>query len=70
MPVWVYTAVFGFNGRTPATPDVNGRMILRDDFTPWPSALRITMRLHDPKLNIASGRTFQFVVDLPPQTQE
>lgn len=70
MPVWVYTAVFGFNGRHATRLDPDGRPIIRDDFTPWPKALRFTMRLHDPRLTIESGRTFQFVIDLPRQTQE
>ncbi|MCA9289771.1 MAG: prepilin-type N-terminal cleavage/methylation domain-containing protein [Phycisphaerales bacterium] len=33
--------------------------------TPWPSALRITMTLHDTKDRLTNGRTVQFVVDLP-----
>lgn len=70
MPVWSYTAVFGFNRNQPTIDTVNGRKALRDDYTPWPRALRFTLRLHDPRLTIESGRTFQFVVDLPPQTQE
>jgi hypothetical protein len=49
----IYTAAFGYDKY----------------LTPWPSALRITMRLHDvargesPRLR--EGRVFQFVVDLP-----
>lgn len=70
MPVWVYTAVFGFNRNQPVDTGYDGRSYLRDDFTPWPRSLRFTMRLHDPRLTIETGRTFQFVVDLPPQTQE
>jgi len=70
MPVWAYTAVFGFNRNNPTQKDFDGISLLRDDFTPWPRALRFTMRLHDPRLAVESGRTFQFVIDLPPQTQE
>ena len=33
--------------------------------TPWPSALRITMRLHDSRNVIDGGREFQFVVPIP-----
>ena len=36
-------------------------------YTPWPSAVRITMRLHDPGNVIAGGRVFQFIVPLPKQ---
>jgi len=70
MPVWCYTAVFGFNHDQPTIETFDGRKALRDDYTPWPRALRFTMRLHDPRLTIETGRTFQFVVDLPRQTQE
>ncbi len=70
MPVWVYTAVFGFNRNQPVEKSFDGTSYLRDDFTPWPRSLRFTMRLHDPRLTIETGRTFQFVVDLPQQTQE
>ncbi|MBT5409880.1 MAG: hypothetical protein HOK75_06415, partial [Phycisphaerae bacterium] len=34
-------------------------------YTPWPSALRITMRLLDRDNRLGSGWTYQFVVDLP-----
>lgn len=34
-------------------------------YTPWPTALRITMRLHDSNNVIEGGRVFQFVVPLP-----
>ena len=34
-------------------------------YTPWPSALRITMRLLDRDDRLGSGWTYQFVVDLP-----
>ncbi|MBX3355093.1 MAG: hypothetical protein KF724_05280 [Phycisphaeraceae bacterium] len=70
MPVWVYTAVFGFNHNQPVSETFNGLKVLRDDYTPWPSALRFTLRLHDPRLTVEAGRTVQFVVDLPRQTQE
>lgn len=72
VPVYVYQAIFGFNGAAPV--HVDGRNTrdetvsmreMRNDYTPWPAALRFTMTLHDPKLAMSSGRTFQFVVDLP-----
>ena len=72
VPVYVYQAIFGPNGEEPVT---NGARQTRDetvsvremrnDYTPWPTALRFTMTLHDPNLALSSGRTFQFVVDLP-----
>lgn len=70
MPVWVYTAAFGFNRNQPTSETFDGTKVLRDDYTPWPSALRFTLRLHDPRLTVEAGRTVQFVVDLPRQTQE
>jgi hypothetical protein len=36
-------------------------------YSPWPTALRITMRLNDPRNVIEGGRVFQFVVPLPQQ---
>jgi prepilin-type N-terminal cleavage/methylation domain-containing protein len=38
-------------------------------YTPWPSALRITMRLLDRDNRLGAGWTYQFVVDLPEQKQ-
>jgi hypothetical protein len=37
----------------------------RGPYTPLPSALRITLRLHDPLGRIEGGRDFQFIVELP-----
>ena len=34
-------------------------------YTPWPSAIRITMVLHDPETKLEAGRQIQFVIDLP-----
>ena len=34
-------------------------------YTPWPSAMRITIRLIDRENRLGSGWTYQFVVDLP-----
>ena len=39
--------------------------VLRDDFTPWPSQLRITATLHDPRLTLGRGREIQFVLEVP-----
>jgi hypothetical protein len=72
IPVYVYQAIFGFNGSDPVHIESRGTRDdtvsmaeMRNDYTPWPTALRFTMTLHDPKLAMSSGRTFQFVVDLP-----
>ena len=72
VPVYVYQATFGFNGDRPFTTverktadsSVRPRQ-LSPDYTPWPSALRFTFTLHDPKLTMETGRTFQVIVDLP-----
>lgn len=44
-----------------------------DDFdysyTPWPSALRFTMVLHDPETELENGQVVQFVVRLPERCQ-
>jgi prepilin-type N-terminal cleavage/methylation domain-containing protein len=66
--VYSYQAIFGPNGDQPfrevRVPGGTER-VLRNDYTPWPTALRFTITLHDPKLALAQGRVFQFVVDLP-----
>ena len=66
--VYTYQAIFGPNGDQPfrevRVPGGTKR-VLRNDYTPWPTALRFTITLHDPKLALAQGRVFQFVVDLP-----
>ena len=38
-------------------------------FTPFPSAIRVTMTLHDPEGKLEGGREFQFVVRLPKRTE-
>ena len=74
VPVFVYQAIFGFNGSEPvhqdsrsSRDDTVSMAEMNNDYTPWPTALRFTMTLHDPKLALSAGRTFQFVVDLPNQ---
>ena len=72
-PVWrcsieqdskrVYQAVFGFNQDDRGT--FNPSAFNRGPYTPLPSAIRITIRLHDPLGRIEGGRDFQFIVDLP-----
>lgn len=62
----VYVAAFGYNRSraldptlVPAAPNPTL------GYTPWPSSLRITMRLHDPENRLEDGRPLQFVIDLP-----
>jgi type II secretory pathway pseudopilin PulG len=72
-PVWrtsneqdskrVYQAVFGFNQDNPG--ELNPLARNRGPYTPLPTAIRITLRLHDPLGRIQGGRDFQFIVDLP-----
>ncbi|MFZ9881485.1 MAG: hypothetical protein ACO3QC_08805, partial [Phycisphaerales bacterium] len=72
-PVWrtgseqdskrVYQAVFGFNQSDPS--NINPASGGRGPYTPFPSAIRITLRLHDPLGRIEGGREFQFIVDIP-----
>ncbi|MFO0782332.1 MAG: hypothetical protein U0636_01430 [Phycisphaerales bacterium] len=65
VPVRVYTAIFGFNQDEAYVVTPDGQRVLRDDYTPWPSQLRFTITLHDPRLVLDRGRDFQFVLDLP-----
>ena len=66
--IYTYQAIFGPNGDKPYRevkfPGGSER-VLRTDYTPWPTALRFTITLHDPKLAPSQGRVFQFVVELP-----
>ena len=81
--VWRYRAFFGLNGKEPfvrdgenrpvTTASVNGGLpwpIYRSDYTPWPSALRITATFHDPQGAIEGGRTLQFTIPLPKRVQD
>lgn len=65
IPVRVYTAVFGFNQDEAYAVTPDGIRVLRDDYTPWPTQLRVTCTLHDPRLVLERGRDFQFILDLP-----
>jgi type II secretory pathway pseudopilin PulG len=76
-----YWATFGANARWPllrgrdlisgaADPDtqsagLDGRLDPDPSYTPWPSALRISMILHDPGSNIEQGKLVQYVIELP-----
>lgn len=71
-----YSATFGFNQSRPLN-DLPGTVGFGEPwdtsipgvqpYTPWPTALRITMRLHDVGANLPNGRVIQFVVTLPPR---
>jgi prepilin-type N-terminal cleavage/methylation domain-containing protein len=39
--------------------------VLRDDFTPWPTQIRVTATIHDPRLTLGRGREVQFVLEVP-----
>lgn len=65
----VYEAIFGYNRAEPLDP-ATGAPWAADPgspvaYTPWPSAVRITMTLHDPRRTRERGRVVQFVVELP-----
>ncbi len=65
----VYEALFGYNRsktlvEDPLDPQV-GQPRADLGYTPWPSAIRITMVLHDAQSKMESGREVQFVFDLP-----
>jgi hypothetical protein len=64
--VVVYEAFFGCNQTRPR--DLNGAAWDADAptaYTPLPTAIRLTMTLHDPAGKLAAGRVVQFVIDLP-----
>lgn len=76
--VFWYEAFFGYNQSRPYWDESNqiatelpnpatGFRYLAG-YTPWPSAIRITMTLHDPQNKLEQGREFQFVIDLPKRT--
>ena len=83
VPIYRYFAFFGLNGKEPFVRDGAGRPITfspngedtpwpvyRSDYTPWPSALRITATFHDPVEAIEGGRTVQFTIPLPDRVQD
>jgi hypothetical protein len=47
-------------GREPTSANSN-----QIGYTPWPSAIRVTMVLNDPDGKLEGGREFQFVIRLP-----
>ena len=63
----VYEAFFGYNRDRPLNDFGNPNVDL--GYTPWPSAIRITMFLHDPATKLEVGREVQFVITLPKRVQ-
>ena len=70
IPVRVYTAVFGFNQDEAYTVTPDGFIVAREDYTPWPTQIRITATIHDPRLVLDRGREFQFVLDVPKRRKD
>lgn len=70
--VAVYEAFFGYNRDTPLDPATDlpwDTAATGVAYTPWPSAIRITMVLHDPATKLEVGREVQFVINLPKRVQ-
>ena len=69
----VYEAFFGYNRDRPLNEDPTNLLFGAPDpalgYTPWPSAIRITMVLHDPATKLEIGREVQFVISLPNRVQ-
>lgn len=42
-----------------------GTYEVANTYSPWPTALRVTFRLHDPQNKLTGGRVFQFVIPVP-----
>ena len=60
----IYESTFGFN-RTEVAEGVPGDYVYVGDATPWPSAIRVSIRIHDRAGRLTGGRQAQFVIDLP-----
>lgn len=61
--VRIYEAIFGYNRSRPLNQFGEPDPAL--GYTPWPSAIRVTVVMHDPAGRMEHGREFQFVIDLP-----
>ena len=70
VPIRTYTAVFGFNQDEAYTVTPDGFVVARDDYTPWPTQIRVTCTVHDPRLVLDRGRDFQFVLDVPKRRKD
>jgi prepilin-type N-terminal cleavage/methylation domain-containing protein len=64
----VYEAIFGFNQTEPLQTDPSDPQYGQPDedmaYTPWPNAIRVTLRMHSPN-EPETAREVQFVIDLP-----
>ena len=58
-----YTAIFGYNQNSPLDGAGNPQSNLA--FTPWPTAIRVTLTLHDPAVVFETGRQVQFILEIP-----
>jgi prepilin-type N-terminal cleavage/methylation domain-containing protein len=67
VPFRQYLAAFAYNKNNPIDPTTNLPWDPSSPvaYTPWPTAIRVTMILHDPNTRLAQGREFQFVITLP-----
>lgn len=61
--VRIYEALFGYNRDQPLNQFNEAEFEL--GYTPWPSAIRVTVVFHDPGGRLEYGREYQFVIDLP-----
>ena len=69
-----YQAYFGYNRTVALNRDPSSSFFGEPDtdlgYTPWPSAIRVTLVLHDPELTLENGREFQFTIRLPERVGE
>ena len=65
--VRIYEAFFGFNRERGLLRNAAGELVPDFDlaYTPWPTAIRVTLTLHDAALALDAGREVQFVIELP-----
>ncbi len=67
--VRLYEAIFGYNRNLPSAPNPSNAWFDEPHeelaYTPWPSAIRVTMVLHDTQGRMEHGREVQFVIELP-----
>lgn len=63
----IYEAIFGYNRDKPVNRFDQAEFAL--GYTPWPTAIRVTVAFHDPAGRLEHGREFQFVIDLPRRTR-
>lgn len=68
-----YWAIFGYNSDQPIDPSTGNPWPttppVQVAYTPFPSAIRVTMTLHDAEGRLEGGREFQFVIRLPRRNQ-